>query len=49
MTASRYRGQLVSEGIGVGEIYLGDARGAAGGAAAGAGAEEVRAAFRTLR
>jgi phosphoenolpyruvate-protein kinase (PTS system EI component) len=45
MTASRYRGQPVSEGIGVGEIYLGDARGAAGGAAAGAGADEVRAAF----
>jgi phosphoenolpyruvate-protein kinase (PTS system EI component) len=45
MTASRYRGQPVSEGIGVGEIYLGDARGAASGAAAGAGADEVRTAF----
>jgi phosphoenolpyruvate-protein kinase (PTS system EI component) len=44
-TASRYRGQPVSEGIGVGEIYLGDARGAASGAAGGAGADEVRVAF----
>jgi multiphosphoryl transfer protein len=51
--ASRYRGQPVSEGIGVGEIYLGDARsatngetpGAASGAAAGATADEVRVAF----
>jgi phosphoenolpyruvate-protein kinase (PTS system EI component) len=51
--ASRYRGQPVSEGIGVGAIYLGDARsatngetpGAANGAAAGAAADEVRVAF----
>ncbi len=51
--ASRYRGQPVSEGIGVGEIYLGDARsatngetpGAANGAAAAATADEVRVAF----
>ena len=43
--ASRYRGQPVSDGIGVGEVYIGDARGAAGGAAAGAGADEVRMAF----
>lgn len=51
--ASRYRGQPVSEGIGVGEIYLGDTRsaangetpGAANGAAAGATAGEVRVAF----
>jgi phosphoenolpyruvate-protein kinase (PTS system EI component) len=51
--ASRYRGQPVSEGIGVGEIYLGDARsaangetsGAANGAAAGATAGEVQVAF----
>ena len=43
--ASRYRGQPVSDGTGVGEVYLGDARGAAGGAAAGAGADEVRMAF----
>ena len=51
--ASRYRGQPVSEGIGVGEIYLGDARsatngetpGAANGAAAAATAAEVRVAF----
>jgi len=44
MTAS-YRGQPVSEGIGVGEIYLGDAREAAGGAVAEASADEVRMAF----
>jgi len=51
--ASRYQGQPVSEGIGVGAIYLGDARsatngetpGAANGAAAGATADEVRVAF----
>ena len=51
--ASRYRGQPVSEGIGVGEIYLGDARsatngetpGGANGAATGATADEVRVAF----
>jgi phosphoenolpyruvate-protein kinase (PTS system EI component) len=51
--ASRYPGQPVSEGIGVGEIYLGDARGAtnaetagaADGAAAGATGDEVRVAF----
>jgi phosphoenolpyruvate-protein kinase (PTS system EI component) len=51
--ASRYRGHPVSEGIGVGEIYLGDARsasddetpGPADGAAAEATADEVRVAF----
>jgi phosphoenolpyruvate-protein kinase (PTS system EI component) len=50
--ASRYRGQPVSEGIGVGEIYLGDARSATNGetpgaanGAAGATADEVRVAF----
>jgi phosphoenolpyruvate-protein kinase (PTS system EI component) len=42
---SRYRGQPVSEGIGVGEIYLGDARGAANGGPAAATADEVRVAF----
>ena len=50
MTAgSRYPGQPVSEGVGVGEIYLGDARGSGGGETAGsangATPEEVRLAF----
>lgn len=45
--ASRYRGQPVSEGIAVGEVYLGDAPGAGGAGASGgrATADEVRAAF----
>jgi len=53
--ASRYRGQPVSEGIGAGEIYLGDAPGGAGpvggvgapraAGAAGPGEDGVRAAF----
>ncbi len=45
--ASRYRGQPVSEGIAVGEVYLGDAPGAGGAGAprGGATADEVRAAF----
>jgi phosphoenolpyruvate-protein kinase (PTS system EI component) len=46
--ASRYSGQPVSEGIGVGEIYLGDARGPASSGpapAAPATADEVQAAF----
>ena len=45
----RYRGQPVSEGVGVGEIYLGDTSGGAGGQTArstnGATPEEVRLAF----
>ena len=44
-SSSRYRGQPVSEGAGVGEIYLGDAPGAVNGAAAAATAEDVRVAF----
>ena len=45
--ASRYRGQPVSEGIAVGEVYLGDAPGAgdAGAPRGGATADEVRMAF----
>ena len=45
--ASRYRGQPVSEGIAVGEVYLGDAPGAGGAGAprGGATADEVRMAF----
>ena len=46
-TASRYRGQPVSEGIAVGEVYLGDAPGSGGAGAprGGATADEVRVAF----
>ena len=45
--ASRYRGQPVSEGTAVGEVYLGDAPGAGGAGAPGGGAtaDEVQAAF----
>ncbi|HYX59430.1 MAG TPA: putative PEP-binding protein, partial [Streptosporangiaceae bacterium] len=45
--ARRYRGQPVSEGIAVGEVYLGDAPGAGGAGAprGGATADEVRMAF----
>ena len=46
MTAPRrYRGQAVSEGIGTGEIYLGDAPGQAGRAGPEPGEDDVRAAF----
>src|SRR5262249_12324597 len=44
--ACRYRGQPVSEGIAVGEVYLGDAPGSGAGAPReGATADEVRMAF----
>jgi phosphoenolpyruvate-protein kinase (PTS system EI component) len=42
---SRYRGQAVSEGIGLGEIYLGDARGGTNGRRRPATEDDVRAAF----
>jgi phosphoenolpyruvate-protein kinase (PTS system EI component) len=42
---SRYRGQAVSEGIGLGEIYLGDARGGTNGQHRPATEDDVRAAF----
>jgi phosphoenolpyruvate-protein kinase (PTS system EI component) len=42
---SRYRGQAVSEGIGLGEIYLGDARGGVNGQHRPATEDDVRAAF----
>ena len=46
MTApSRYRGQPVSEGIGTGEIYLGDAPGEADRGQPDPGEDDVRAAF----
>ena len=46
MTApSRYRGQPVSEGIGLGEIYLGDAPGEADRGQPDPGEDDVRAAF----
>ena len=41
-TSSRYRGQPVSEGVGTGQIYLGDAP---GGADPNPGEDDVRAAF----
>ena len=46
MTApSRYRGQPVSEGVGTGEIYLGDAPGVRVGTDPNPGEDDVRAAF----
>jgi phosphoenolpyruvate-protein kinase (PTS system EI component) len=42
---SRYRGQAVSDGIGLGEIYLGDARGGTNGRRRPATEDDVRAAF----
>ncbi len=46
MTASsRYRGQPVSEGIGTGGIYLGDAPGEADRGQPNPGEDDVRAAF----
>ncbi|HJZ09000.1 MAG TPA: PEP-utilizing enzyme, partial [Trebonia sp.] len=46
MTASsRYRGQPVSEGIGTGKIYLGDAPGEADRGQPNPGEDDVRAAF----
>jgi phosphoenolpyruvate-protein kinase (PTS system EI component) len=42
---SRYRGQAVSEGIGLGEIYLGDARAGGNGQHRPATEDDVRAAF----
>src|SRR5215470_15954300 len=42
---SRYRGQAVSEGIGLGEVYLGDARGGTNGRRRPATEDDVRAAF----
>jgi phosphoenolpyruvate-protein kinase (PTS system EI component) len=42
---SRYRGHAVSEGIGLGEIYLGDARGGTNGRRRPATEDDVRAAF----
>jgi phosphoenolpyruvate-protein kinase (PTS system EI component) len=42
---SRYRGQAVSEGIGLGEIYLGDARAGTNGRRRPATEDDVRAAF----
>ena len=44
-TPSRYRGQPVSEGIGTGEIYLGDAPGEADRGQPDPGEDDVRAAF----
>jgi phosphoenolpyruvate-protein kinase (PTS system EI component) len=44
-TPSRYRGQPVSEGIGTGEIYLGDAAGEADRGQPDPGEDDVRAAF----
>ena len=44
-TPTRYRGQPVSEGIGTGEIYLGDAPGAADRGQPDPGEDDVRAAF----
>jgi phosphoenolpyruvate-protein kinase (PTS system EI component) len=44
-TPTRYRGQPVSEGIGTGEIYLGDAPGEADRGQPDPGEDDVRAAF----
>jgi len=44
-TPTRYRGQPVSEGIGTGEIYLGDAPGEADRGQSDPGEDDVRAAF----
>jgi phosphoenolpyruvate-protein kinase (PTS system EI component) len=44
-TPTRYRGQPVSEGIGTGEIYLGDAPGEADRGRPDPGEDDVRAAF----
>jgi phosphoenolpyruvate-protein kinase (PTS system EI component) len=44
-TPTRYRGQPVSEGIGTGEIYLGDAPGEADRVQPDPGEDDVRAAF----
>ncbi|HJZ28595.1 MAG TPA: PEP-utilizing enzyme, partial [Streptosporangiaceae bacterium] len=44
-TPTRYRGQPVSEGIGTGEIYLGDAPGEADRSQPDPGEDDVRAAF----